>query len=130
MNAAGLRDTPVRAYAREDAGSDGFSVPVFRYTAEWWGRIDESRASVSRMQDRLQMKLDAVGEFADEAVIPTVGLLKDVTDGRCWRIEGINSVRLLQRLCVGLTRISDDEFTTFTLYEAASPLDGTHLVEP
>lgn len=127
-SAVGLRDQPLRLYARSDSGTDGRTKPVFTFTAWWWGRLDESHVAVRAAQERLQMKVDAVAEFADEAVIPDKGVCKD-PDGTLWWIRGINSNRLLRRIIVGLDRITEEQVTTTTLYESASELDGVHVID-
>ena len=128
MNAVGLRDQRIRLYVRRDAGSDGMVKTVFQFDHERWGRLDESRASVSTMQGRLQMKLDAIVEFADEVVVPNNGVA--VVGNRAWWIRGINPVRQTRRVIVGLERIDDEAFTTFKVFDGNSTLDGTHLVNP
>lgn len=130
MNATGLRDTPLRMYARSNNGSDGFVRSIFTYAAWWWGRVDETSVTVRANADKLQMKLDAVAEVADEAVVPVGGILKNDVSGDCWWIRGINPVRQTRRQVIGLERISEEQLATFTLYEGASTLDGVHLVEP
>lgn len=128
MNATGLRDQQLKLYQRIDQGSEGLVKAAFLFTAWWWGRLDENRATVSQMEARLQQKLDATAEFADEAIIPDNGILVDGSDGRAWWIRGVNGIRLLRRVVVGLERITEEQFATFQTYDSASQLDGTHII--
>jgi hypothetical protein len=128
-NAVGLRDQPLRLYQRTEVGTDGYARAAFVFTAWYWGRIDENRAAVLAASERLQMKLDAVAEFADEATVPDKGVLVD-PDGYMWWIRGFNSIRLLRRIIVGVDRITEEEVSTFVLFESSETLDGVHLIDP
>ncbi len=128
-NAVGLRDQALRLYARRDIGTDGYTKKAYVFTAWWWGRLEETRAAVHASEQRLQMKLDAVAEFAHEAVVPDKGVLVD-PDGTMWWIRGFNSNRLLRRMIVGLDRITEEQVTTVTLFEMSSNLVGVQVVDP
>lgn len=130
MNATGLRDQRVSLYTRTGQGTDGRVRSVYLFSATRWGRLDDSAAAVRVAQDRLQMKVDAVCEFADEVTVPCPGLLKETVSGQSWWVRGVYGVRQLRRVIVGLDRISVDQFATFQVYEAADVADGTHLVDP
>lgn len=128
--AVGLRDQRLRFYARSDAGRDGNVRAVFSFVApEAWGRLDESSSQVAVFAQRLQLKIDAVAEVADEITVPVHGICKD-PDGVLWWIRGINRVRQLRRVLIGVERVTEDVAVTTILYENASTLDGTHLVDP
>ena len=127
--ASGLRDQRIRVYARSDQGSNGLVRAVFRFTGEWWARLDEITATSRGSEDHVQAKFDAQAQFSDEAVLAVNGILKD-EDGFFWWIRGINAVRATNTTVVGCDRVNDDESKTFTLYEGESVLDGVHLVDP
>lgn len=127
--AVGLRDQPCRLYERREVGTDGFVSAVFVFTAWWWARLDSTTSIVRGVNQHLSQKVDAIAEFSDEAVVPDKGVLKD-PDGVMWWIRGINTNRLLRRTIVGLDRITEEDVTTFELYESADTLDGVHLIDP
>jgi hypothetical protein len=127
--AVGLRDQRLRLYARVENGSDGFVRPVFSFSVERWGRIDEASVQTQALASQLKMKLDALVEFADETVVPVNGVMKDPY-GVMWWIRGANSNRMLRRVFVGVERVSDELYKTFVIYEANDVLDGSHLVDP
>lgn len=130
MNATGLRDQRVMVYPRTEQGRDGRVRSVFRHDVTRWGRLDDSAAAVRFAQDRLQMRLDAICEFADEVSVPCPGILKEEQNGTCWWVRGTYSVRQLRRIVVGLERITVEQFATFDVFEGDTTLDGTHLVNP
>lgn len=130
MNATGLRDQRIALYERTEQGVDGRARSVYLLTVTRWGRLDDSSAAVKQAQERLQMQIDAVCEFADEVTVPCPGLLKNTVTGDCWWVRGVYGVRQLRRVIVGLSRISVEEFASFDIFEAAAVLDGTHLVDP
>jgi len=128
-NAPGLRDQRIRLYAPADRGSDGYVHKVYVFDAERWGRLDESRTATSLMQERLQTRVDAVVQFADEVEVPINGVVIDVGPARAWWVRGIYGVRKLRRVIVALERISDERFRALTMYDSP-PADGTHVVNP
>lgn len=128
-NAVGLRDQRLRIYAASDVGMDGITRTVYTYTRTWWARLDESSATVRAMAVQLAMQLDAVAQFADEAVVPVASVLKDPS-GTMWWVRGINPIRATRRINVGLERVSMEQVATFVLYEGESTLDGVHLIDP
>jgi hypothetical protein len=137
-SAVGLRDQRLRLYARQEGGSDGYVEPHFLFTVERWGRLGSGRSSSQAPStggggpgERQQMKTDAVAEFAFEvaAEVPLAGLLRD-PDGVLWWIRGIDPRRQTRRVVVGVDRVTPEEATTFIVYDGASPLGGTHVVDP
>ncbi len=130
MTSIGLRDQLIPVFAPQNQGSDGVVSVTYVQTGEWWGRIDEGGAQVKALQERLQTKLDAIADFALEAVIPANGVLLDPDTGLAWWIRGVYAIRTLRVIRVGLDRIADELFATFQMYDGASKLDGTHLVTP
>lgn len=130
-NAPGLRDQRLKLYRRENKGTDGFTSPVFVLDVTRWGRVDDSTAIVRMVGERLQLKIDAVAEFADEVDVPRDGLVIDETDTSiAWWVRGIITLRQLRRVRAGLERIASEVFSTFTLHDSAGSLDGTHIVNP
>lgn len=127
---AGLRNQRIRLYRRVSAGSDGMIRPVFMFTGEWWGRLEESRASSWQSMERIQMTSGGAAEFSDEVDVPTNGIAVDTGNGQAWWIRGITNAKTTRRKLVQIDRISDEEFTTMTLYDSQSQMDGTHLVNP
>jgi len=127
-NAPGLRDQRIRLYAPVDRGSDGYVRQSFVLEGERWGRLDESRTATSLMQERLQTRVDALLEFADEVTVPINGVVMDMADKRAWWIRGIYGVRKLRRVIVALERISDEHFRTLSVYDSPSSLDGVHVI--
>ena len=128
MTAPGLRDQRVRLYAPVDRGSDGYVHGAYVFECERWSRLDETRAATSLMQERLQTRVDAIAEFADEVTIPINGVLVNAADRRAWWVRGITTARQTRRVLVGLERISDERFKELDVYDAPSPLDGTHVI--
>lgn len=128
MNATGLRDQRIRLYGPVDRGSDGYVRQSYVLEGERWGRLDESRTATSLMQERLQTRVDAMVEFADEVTIPINGVVMDMLGGRAWWIRGIYGVRKLRRVIVALERISDEQFRTLAVYDSPTALDGAHVI--
>lgn len=128
---AGMRDQRLKLYTRHDKGTDGMVSPVYLLDVTRWGRIDETAAAVRFAQDRLQMQVDAVAEFADEVTPPLNGLLVDEADTTVgWYVRGFVHARQTSKRVVALERVKLDTFRTFTLRDSAATLDGTHVVNP
>jgi hypothetical protein len=129
-SAIGLRDQRLRLYARSNSGTDGVVRPVFTFTAEYWGRLDDSAAAVRLAQERLQLKVDAVAEFSDEVAPPVSGFLQDTSTGLFWWIRKFYTSRALHRVTVGLETITEEQVAQFQLFQGANPLDGVHVIDP
>jgi len=133
MNATGMRQQRLRLYAPTDRGSDGYVRPAYVFLVERWGSLNELKTATSLMQERLQTRLDAVCELADEVQIPINGIVIDATDptdSRAWWIRGANTLQRLRRTTVALERITDEQFRDFDVYDSPSSLDGVHLINP
>lgn len=128
-SALDLRDQLIRCYEKTDNGRDGFVRPVWRYTASWWGRIDETVSQTRVIQGAQTVKEDARAVFADEATIPVNGVILD-PDGVLWWVRGQSLARLTRSISVTLDRVSSDQYKQFVTAEGESILDGVHLVDP
>jgi len=149
-------DQRVRLYRRVEAGADGFARPVYVFTAEYWGRIDDTADSQTvplSPQAHVESRTTATATMADYVDVPRFGLMRigTVANGQGHRhghggghggwpvddtlasplyfVRGVHVVRQLRCVRVALEAITPTEFASFTLYEDEDVLDGVHLVE-
>jgi hypothetical protein len=128
--APGTADQRLRFYRRTETHLDGMSRPVYQFTAERWGRVDDTsqRASVSMSpQAHLEHRTDAVATIADNIAVDPNGLVK--WGDALYFVRGVITVRQLRCQQLTLEAISPSEYAVFDLYDGEDVLDGLHLVD-
>ena len=129
--APGTLDQRLRFYSRTDAGADGFMRPVYGFTVERWGRLDDTseRATVPLSpQAHVEHRTDAVATIADGIAVDLNGIVK--VGALLYFVRGVVKIRQLRCQRVSLERIDPTAYAMFELYEGQDVLDGLHLVDP
>lgn len=132
MITPGLMDQRIRLYRRTDAGADGFARPVYVFTSEYWGRIDDTSDLQSvplSPQAHVESRTTATATLADYVDVPRFGIIRIGTGEPLYFVRGVHVVRQLRCVRVALEAITPTEFASFTLYENENVLDGVHLLE-
>lgn len=125
-----MLDQRLRFYARTDAGADGFQRPVYEFTAERWGRIDDTseRATVPLSpQAHVEHRTDAVATIAADVAVDPNGIIK--VGALLYFVRGVVTIRQLRCQRVSLERIDPTAYAMFELYEGQEVLDGLHLID-
>lgn len=128
--APGTVDQRLRFYRRTDAGADGMLRPVYVFTAERWGRVDDTaqRATVPLApQSHVEHRTDAVATIASDIVVDQNGLVK--WGDTIYFVRGVITIRQLRCQRLTLEAIDPTAYATFELYEGEDVLDGLHLLD-
>lgn len=129
--APGTLDQRLRFYSRTDAGADGFQRPVYGFTVERWGRLDDTseRSTVPLSpQAHVEHRTDAVATIAADVPVDLNGIVK--VGALLYFVRGVVKIRQLRCQRVSLERIDPTAYAMFELYEGEDVLDGLHLVDP
>lgn len=124
-----LRDQRLRIYERQEAGSNGFSRPVYVYLYTLWGRLDiaeQHQSNPSQPLGHTEYVTRIAASFSYRAAIPENGMIK--RGDEVYFIRGVVPQRQTFSKDVVLQRVSPENFAEFDTFEGDSVLDGLHLV--